>query len=111
MIREWIQKHSKTNIDSYRNLRRALGILGISLPVILILGGYIFASYPIQFSVSHYYHTNMRDVLVGLLGAVSLFLMTYTGYGVIDNLITWAIGLAGAGVVVFLHSGIQRGWS
>lgn len=101
MFREWILARNKSDVDSYRNLKRAVGILGMLLPLICIIGGLNFHGHPVQNSVSHYYHTNMRDVLVGLLGCVSILLMTYSGYGIIDNVITWAIGVAGAGVVVF----------
>jgi len=101
MIREWILAHNKTDLDSFRNLKRAVGILGMILPLICLFGGLNFPGHAVQNSVSHYYHTNMRDVLVGLLGCASILLMTYSGYGIIDNVITWAIGLAGAGVVIF----------
>ncbi len=101
MLREWILSHNKSDIDSYGNLKRAVGILGILLPLVCIIGGLNFHGQAVQHSVSHYYHTNMRDVLVGLLGCSSILFMTYSGYGIIDNVFTWAIGLAGAGVVIF----------
>jgi magnesium-transporting ATPase (P-type) len=73
--------------------------------MICIFGGLFGALGPcggaVQPSISHYYHTNMRDVLVGLLGCVAIFFMTYSGYGWLDNLFTWGIGLAGAGVAIF----------
>jgi len=101
MFRDWILAHNRTDVDSYRNLKRAIGILGMLLPIACILGGTMIAGIPVQNSISHYYHTNMRDVLVGLLGCAAIMFMTYSGYGLVDNLFTWAIGLAGAGVVVF----------
>jgi uncharacterized membrane protein SirB2 len=100
MIGTWIRKFNRTSLDHYVILKRTLGILGMVLPFVCILGGAIFAGTEVQNSVSHYYHTNMRDVLVGL-GAVSLFLVTYQGYGPFDNLISTLTGIAGAGVVVF----------
>jgi hypothetical protein len=88
-------------IISYITLRRVIGILGILLPFVCMLGGLVFGGYGVQRSVSHYYHTNMRDLLVGLLVCVALFLFSYKGYSLADNLITLAIGLAGAGVAAF----------
>jgi heme A synthase len=88
-------------IRSFRNLQRALGILGMVLPFACVVGGWVFAGLAVQNSVSHYYHTNMGDVLVGLLACAAIFLMTYAGYGPVDNAITWVTGMAGIGVVAF----------
>lgn len=95
----------KGNYDqwlSYIHLRQAIGALGIVLPLICIAGGFVFGSLSsVQTSISYYYHTNMRDFLVGLLGCVALFLVSYKGYGWVDNLVTWVIGIAGAGIALF----------
>jgi heme A synthase len=71
------------------------------LPLACVVGGLVFAGIPVQNSVSHYYHTNMGDALVGLLVCAAIFLMTYAGYSPLDNAITWVTGFAGIGVVVF----------
>jgi hypothetical protein len=92
---------NKSIILSYKNLRRLIGILGISLPFVCILGGLIFAQLTVQASISFYYHTNMRDILVGLLIGVSMFLLTYKGFLKLDNLITTISGLSGLGVAIF----------
>jgi uncharacterized protein (DUF1330 family) len=66
---------------SYKALRRAVGILGISLPVILIAGSMIFGGcMEIQSSISAYYHTNMRNIFVGIICAIALFMFAYKGY-------------------------------
>ena len=67
-------------VISYLTLRKAIGVLGISFPVILALGACIFAGFDIQRSVSSYYHTNMQDVFAGILFAIGLFLFSYRGY-------------------------------
>jgi hypothetical protein len=67
-------------IHSYLALRRAIGVLGVVLPVILLFGG-LYHDGGIQSSISSYYHTNMRDVFVGILCAVAVFLFFYKGYG------------------------------
>lgn len=72
---------------SYQTIRRSVGILGISLPIILIIGSVIFGDCKeIQSSISVYYHTNMRDIFVGILCAVALFLFAYKGYSRADQI-------------------------
>lgn len=62
-------------------MRRAVGILGMSLPFILLFGSLLIGDCKeIQQSISNFYHTNMRDVLVGILCAVAFFLVSYLGY-------------------------------
>jgi hypothetical protein len=65
---------------SYLSLRRATGIIGLALPFVLALGKIVFEGPGIQSSISAYYHTIMRDVLVGSLCAIGVFLMSYRGY-------------------------------
>ncbi|KPK87894.1 MAG: hypothetical protein AMS27_01055 [Bacteroides sp. SM23_62_1] len=68
-------------VISYLTLRKAVGILGISLPVIVVVGSVIFGGCEgIQSSISNYYHTNMRNIFVGILCAIALFLFAYKGY-------------------------------
>jgi len=88
-------------VISYLNLRRLIGILGILLALVCYLGGKLFAGLPIQPSISDYYHTNVRDLFVGLLVGVSLFLMTYKGYEVVDNIVSTITGISGLGIAIF----------
>lgn len=67
-------------VVSYLELRKAIGIIGIVLPIILYFGGLILFQTGLQSSISRYYHTDMRDVLVGTLVAVGIFLFAYKGY-------------------------------
>jgi len=101
MFDKWIINHNRTDLDHYKNLKRALGVMGILLPFVLMIGGALFGGYDVQKSVSHYYHTNMQDMLVGVLAAVSIFLVTYSGYGFIDSIVTTLTGVAGTGVILF----------
>ena len=96
----WRTKN-RSQLTSYKSLRKLIGILGILLPLICYLGGRLFASLTLQPSISAYYFTNARDFFVGLLVAVALFLMTYKGYEVIDNVITNVTGIAGFGIAIF----------
>ena len=67
----------KSLIISYLAMRRLTGILGISLPFIVILGGLSQSDPGLQGSISGYYYTNMRDLFVGILSGVALFLLSY----------------------------------
>ncbi len=66
---------------SYLTLRKTVGIIGISFPVVLVIGTVISGNCTeVQSSISAYYHTAMRDIFVGLLCAIALFLFAYKGY-------------------------------
>lgn len=65
---------------SYLGLRKAIGIIGIALPFVLAFGKILLDSPGIQSSVSAYYYTVMRDVFVGSMCALAMFLMSYRGY-------------------------------
>ncbi len=101
MLRSWILKHNRSDEESYRNLKLFIGILGMALPVILVVGGLFYPGHTVQHSISNYYHTPLRDVLVGILAAASILFMSYAGYGIIDDILTWIIGVAGIGVILF----------
>ena len=87
-------------VISYLGLRKAVGILGIAFPIILVFGVLIIGKDDtFQKSMSMYYHTHMRDAFVGVLSAVALFLFSYTGYSWVDNLCgdlaaVFALGIA-----------------
>lgn len=87
---------------SYLTLRKLLGIIGVSFPIILLAGCLILGKCEgIQPSISDYYYTNMRDVFVGYLFAIGLFLFTYTGYDKRDNLAGNLGCLFAIGVAIF----------
>ncbi len=74
-------------IISYYTMRQAIGVLGITLPLILVAGSLQFGGcQEVQGSISTYYHTNMRNIFVGYNCAVALFLFAYRGHDWRDNL-------------------------
>jgi len=78
---------SKGQIYSYLALRNTVGWIGILLPLVLMLGVYLIFNGEIPlFDISMYYHSGMRDVFVGALCAIGLFLFFYRGYDKRDNL-------------------------
>jgi len=87
-------KTSKKLVINYLTLRKYIGILGIALPVSLVAGLAILNNSIdlIQDSISSYYYTEMRNLFVGILVAVGVFLLTYKGYEKKDNILS---GLAG----------------
>ncbi len=81
-------RNKPPEVISYYTMRRAIGILGITLPLILLAGSYIVGECnEVQGSISTYYHTNMRNIFVGFNCAVALFLFAYRGHDWKDNLV------------------------
>ena len=76
-------------VISYLSLRKAIGILGVALPFLLPFGQILLHALAIQSSlhepviensVSYYYYTDMRNIFVGSMWAIGVFLMSYRGY-------------------------------
>lgn len=76
-------------VISYLGLRKAIGILGVALPFVLPFGQILLHALGIQSSlhspviensVSYYYHTDLRNIFVGSMCAIGVFLMSYRGY-------------------------------
>jgi len=75
-----------SEIVSYRTLRRVVGVLGVSLPIVLAVWGFVlFAEIRLEPSISDYYLLRTRDVFVGVLFAIGWFLFTYRGYDERDD--------------------------
>ncbi len=80
------QKSVHEQIYSYLALRKTVGWIGILLPFTLMLGSsVIFGEEVPLFDISMYYYSGMRDVFVGALCAIGLFLFFYRGYDEWDN--------------------------
>ena len=101
-------QHSSNNSDtlvwSFLALRKAIGLLGTFLPLVLWLGALIFFATRLQSSVSAYYHTGMGNVFVGTLCAIGVFFYAYKGYtkgGDIDDKVGNFAGLCAIGVALF----------
>jgi hypothetical protein len=76
-------------VISYLGLRKAIGILGVALPFVLPFGQILLHALGIQSSlhspviansISSYYYTDMRNIFVGSMCAIGVFLMSYRGY-------------------------------
>ena len=86
-------------VMSYLGLRRAIGISGLALPVALGGGG-LLLGIPIQDDMSSYYHTGLRDVFVGTLCAIGIFLLCYRGHDWVEDW-TANVGCVGALALAF----------
>ena len=71
----------RDEIISYQKLRAFIGITGLSLPVIAVLGCFLFGAgiYSWQISISHYYYSMMHIAFVSILCVLGGFLITYKG--------------------------------
>lgn len=83
--------NERSLIFSYLALRQAIGFLGIALPFLVSLGALLIFRTGFQGSISGYYYTGMRDVFVGVLWAIGVFLFSYKGYAREDD---WAGNIA-----------------
>lgn len=87
---------------SIYKLRLAIGVLGLTLPVILWA---IHGGAPLR-SMSHYYYTSSAVAFIGIIGSFSLVLFSYYGYPktpaekLSDNAITSIAAIAAALLVI-----------
>jgi hypothetical protein len=74
-------------IISYFTLRQLIGVLGITLPLLMVIFKYISQkNFEIEFSISDYYDNGSAGyVLVGILFVLGFFLLSYKGYDKIDD--------------------------
>ena len=84
MISE-LPERTNSLVLSFMSIRRAIGLSGILLPVVLGPIGWLVFGIEFQDNMSSYYHTGMRDVFVGTLCAIGIFLYCYRGYDWIEH--------------------------
>jgi hypothetical protein len=84
-------------VSPHSRLRKVVGSIGIMLPLILIVGDWVSSRSSPPGSISGYYYTNMRDVLVGGLCSLGICLLACRGAGKADRII---IAVAGSCVVL-----------
>lgn len=95
-------------VRSYLLMRLVIGVVGVALPVALLLGDWWFVEGKptTRGSLSAYYHSGMRDVFVGSLCVIGLFLLTYMVFHYNwDNVLSVAAGLGAVGVAMFPTAG------
>jgi len=94
-------------LTNYMFLRKTVGWLGTSLPIILLLANPIALSIEnsgcgvVLGSLSGYYYSPVRNIFVGAQCAIGLFLIAYVGYDLGDRVITDLAGVFALGVALF----------
>jgi hypothetical protein len=94
---------------SYVILRNGIGVLGFSLPIVMVIGGGLDH---IQGSLSAYYHFSaerpaqygagtMRDPFVGILCAIGAFLFFYRGHSLQEDVALNVAGISAVLVALF----------
>jgi uncharacterized membrane protein len=94
------QSYSKEKYSYYEvgyiKLRRGIAYLGIAFPFIFIISSLILRRTEFQPTISHYYCTNNgeweRNLFVGILITVGIFLILYMGYSRLED---WVLNVAG----------------
>jgi hypothetical protein len=96
-----LPKGTHTLVVSYLGVRRAIGAIGLLLPIVLGPVGWLAFGIEIQDNMSSYYHTALRDEFVGSMCAIGIFLFCYRGYDWIERW-TGSFGcLSALGVALF----------
>src|SRR5258708_6514968 len=94
------------DVISYKELRIAIGVIGVALPILLTIGGLIIrlaAGNGVWFqpSMSAYYYTAAGNVFVGSLCAIGVFMGSYRGYELKDRVAGWIACVCAIGVALF----------
>lgn len=101
---------SKPELISYYLLRALVGLIGIALPFALIASTRLEA---INFepSISEFFYTDARELMVAALCAIGVFLIAYRGHSpvdgewVSDNVLSTLAGISAIGVAFFPTGG------
>jgi uncharacterized membrane protein len=90
---------------TYITLRKIIGFLAFFLAPVLVFGTFILDhTHEVKVSMSAYYWTSMRNLFVGVICGISLFLFSYHGYKWYDSLASKLAGLFGLGIAFFRTS-------
>lgn len=74
-----VERAENDLVLSFLRVRRAIGLLGYFLPPALLAYSLIWGDGLLP-SISAYYYSPMREVFVGILSAIAVFLWSYEGY-------------------------------
>ena len=91
-------------LRSYLFMRVMAGVIGISLPIVLVLvDRVLFSGDPApRSSLSAYYYSGVRELFVGALCAAAMFLVTYKVVELnLDNTVTVVAGVAALTIALF----------
>jgi len=86
---------------SYLQLRKAVGIVALALPFALAIPWFFLRGYIIESSISSYYYTGMRNLFVGSLCAIAMFMLCCRGYDRKDEIAGMLSAIFALGVAFF----------
>jgi len=93
----------KNILSTYVSLRIGIGVVGIALPLVVSILGYLYAQICLQRSISAYYYQvgptglGMRNWFVGSLFVVRTGLFLYKGFRRLEN---WLLNIGGVSAVL-----------
>jgi hypothetical protein len=97
------QKYSHYEV-SFIKIRRGIAYLGIVFPIIFLVSSFVFRRTEFQPTISHYYCAIggelERNLFVGVLITIGIFLFLYMGYSAIEDWILNAAGLCAFGIAL-----------
>jgi hypothetical protein len=93
-------------VRSYLLTRLVIGAVGVLLPVVVVVADLLLGGDGLRGSLSDYYHSGARDLFVGSLCVIGLFLITYMlllwNW---DNVLSVVAGVAAIGVALLPTAG------
>jgi len=84
-------RFQKNILSTYLTLRTGIAVVGVALPRVVSVAGYLYAHLCLQHSISAYYQAvgptghSMRDWFVGSLFVVGMFLYLYKGFSRLED--------------------------
>lgn len=87
-------------VFEYLTLRKAVGVIGVALPFALAIGKNVTQGCGLESTVSSYYYTDVRNIFVGSLCAIGMFLMSCKGYDFTDRILGYAAALFAIGTAL-----------
>jgi hypothetical protein len=85
---------------SYLALRKAVGFVAIALPIAVAIPWWVLG-HPLESSISGYYYTGTRNLFVGSLCAISMFMLCCRGYDLKDEIAGIISAICALGVAFF----------
>lgn len=88
-------------ILSYLGLRKIVGVMALCLPLVLAVGKVLVGSPGLESSISGYYYSEMRNIFVGSMCVIGLFLAACRGYDRRDAIAGTFAGVCAIGLALF----------